>query len=145
MARPPKMMKLSTRKVSKAEREARENEESALKVDTSHLREPPDWLDDIGKAEFLRVAESAAEINILDNLDLAVLAIYANSYSQYIKAVDLLKGEFDIKWMNIQEKNAKLILQCSTKLGLAATDRLKLVVPHFQDEKPVNKFLQFVK
>lgn len=40
----------------------------------------------------------------------------------------------------VQEKYIKQIMQCSTKLGLATTDRLKLIVPTKEETKE-NKFI----
>ena len=45
--------------------------------------------------------------------------------------------------VNVQVKAAELIAKMSTKLGLATTDRLKLIVPT-KEEKKVNKFLKYV-
>ena len=46
-------------------------------------------------------------------------------------------------YIKIAGEAATQILRCSTKLGLAATDRLKLIVPT-EEEKSVNKFLRFL-
>ena len=46
--------------------------------------------------------------------------------------------------MNVQEKYVKQIMRCSTKLGLATTDRLKLVVP-IREEPAENKFITLLK
>ena len=45
--------------------------------------------------------------------------------------------------LTAQEKYVKQIMQCSSKLGLAVTDRLRLVVPK-KEEKKENKFLQYL-
>lgn len=44
----------------------------------------------------------------------------------------------------VQEKYVKQIMQCSTKLGLATTDRLKLIVPTKEDPKE-NKFIELIR
>ena len=55
-------------------------------------------------------------------------------------------GEIEIinPLINVQEKYVKQIMQCSTKLGLATTDRLKLVVP-IREEPAENKFITLLK
>ena len=47
-------------------------------------------------------------------------------------------------YVTAQNKYAEQILKCSSKLGLATTDRLKLVVPQ-ADEGPENKYLKYAK
>ena len=53
------------------------------------------------------------------------------------------KGEMPSPYIKIAGEAATQIQRCSTKLGLAATDRLKLIVPT-EEEKSVNKFLHFL-
>ena len=48
-------------------------------------------------------------------------------------------------WVSAQEKYAKQIMQCSSKLGLATTDRLKLIVPTKEEEQPINRYLKYAK
>ena len=103
----------------------------------------------------MRVVQEAGKVNLLDNLDLAVLAIYADNYDRYIDASRTLQcqgltvmGKHEEKpspYIKIANDAAIQIQRCSTKLGLAATDRLKLIVPIQVEEKPVNKFLRFLE
>ena len=91
--------------------------------------------------------------DLFDNLDLTVLAIYADCYSRYIEAAKAARefgltaqsrGAFTVSpYVEVADKAATQILKCSTKLGLAVTDRLKLVVPT-KEEKSVNKFLRYL-
>ena len=110
------------------------------------------------KEEFERIVFEAGKVNILDNLDLGILAIYCNSYDSYVNVSKKLQkegpvcyketanGEIEIinPLINVQEKYVKQIMQCSTKLGLATTDRLKLVVP-IREEPAENKFITLLK
>lgn len=132
-------------------------QESKLKLERDELV-PPDWLDDFAREEFSRVVLEAGMINILDNLDLAVLAIYANAYSHYVTLTLKIAAEgythrretttdtYEVvsPYVLAQEKYIKQIMTCSTRLGLATTDRLKLVVP-MAEEEPENKFLRLIK
>jgi len=48
-------------------------------------------------------------------------------------------------YVNVSDKASAKILQCSSKLGLACTDRLKLIVPTKEAaSSPVEKWLQFL-
>ena len=102
----------------------------------------------------MRIVHEAGKINLLDNIDRAFLAIYADNYSRYTTAslelqkngmtVSTENGEVPSPYIKIAGDAATQIHRCSTKLGLAATDRLKLIVPVATDDKPKNKFLKYL-
>jgi P27 family predicted phage terminase small subunit len=153
MGRPRKVVSMSTGKTSKASKVARMESEKALKVNTNELR-APEWLPDLAAVEFDRVVDNANQVGMLDNLDLSILAIYADNYCRYIEASKQLakKGpvtkaksgyQMPSPWVSILNQSAKNIFTCSAKLGLAVTDRLKLIVP-VKEEKEVNKFIKFL-
>ena len=152
--RPRKIVDISTGKISKQEKLNRRIQEDAIKIDRVQLESnAPFWLDETATQEFNRVVAEAKKINLWDNLDLVVLAIYADNYSRYIQALKAIRdygltaqsrGAFTVSpYVDVADKAATQILKCSTKLGLAVTDRLKLIVPT-REEKTVNKFLGFV-
>jgi|GEM_PF-269386 hypothetical protein len=153
-----KIVDISTGKIGKEKIRNRQEQEKKLKIDRESLI-APEWLSPNAKLEFERVVEEVSKINILDNLDLSVLAIYCNAYDGYIQTVEILNKEGLIQYketsngdalaiahpaINTQEKYVKQIMQCSTKLGLATTDRLKLVVP-IREEPAENKFITLLK
>lgn len=152
-----KMTVVSTGKIGKQATASRAIQEEKLKLNRDALA-PPAWLDESATAEFTRVVDESAQIDILDNLDLAILAIYANAYSKYVDMVKYIHqngvtgdretkyGTYEVvsPYVLAQEKYVKQIMACSSKLGLATTDRLKLIVPG-NEEKPNNKFLKFVR
>lgn len=150
--RPRKIIQMSTRKIAKTQREMREEQEGKLKLGRDQLT-PPSWLDRGAKKEFRRVADEFAQIGILDNLDLAVLAMYAHAYSHMQTLAKSLNKDGDIREtdgfrvtaseLNAYEKYSKILMQCSAKLGLSTVDRLKLVTP-VEKEKKVNKYLRFL-
>lgn len=141
----------STGKIGKAAKLDRAIQEEKLKTDRDALL-APEWLDEFAKVEFERVVDEAGNVDLLDNLDLSVLALYANAFSRYIQTVKEINryGEVDADTgrintcVMVQEKYVKQIMNCSTKLGLAATDRLKLIVPN-KDAPKKNRLLEFVK
>lgn len=151
--RSKKVIELSKRNISNAEKKNRAEQEKKLKLGREQLN-APSWLSDLGKEEFERVVSEATEINLLDNLDLGFLAIYCNAYSCYVDVTESIKktGYLGLRTtandtyetvhplLIVQEKYIKQIMQCSTKLGLATTDRLKLIVPTKEETKE-NKFI----
>lgn len=157
MSRSRKVIDISTGKIGKEKIQARKEAEKKLKANRDDLI-APEWLTENAKSEFNRVVYQCDKINILDNLDLGVLAIYCNAYDGYIETTKKLEIEGLVKkkmtktgelefinpLVNVQEKYVKYIMQSSAKLGLATTDRLKLVVP-VKEEKPENKFITMLK
>lgn len=155
--RPKKSASVATGKIGKEAIQAKVKQEEKLKLSRTGLV-PPSWLDVFAAAEFSRVVDEAGKINLLDNLDFSILAIYSNAYSRYIEATMFitengLTGDRETKYGNYevvrpyvlaQEKYVKQIMQCSTKLGLSTTDRLKLIVPCEEMPAP-NKFLKYAK
>lgn len=151
--RSKKVIELSKRNISNAEKKNRAEQEKKLKLDREQLN-APNWLSEVGKEEFKRVVEEATKINLLDNLDLGFLAIYCNAYSCYVDVTEKISNtgylgkrttandtyETVHPLLVVQEKYTKQIMQCSTKLGLATTDRLKLIIPTKEETKE-NKFI----
>lgn len=150
--RPRKIIDISTGKISKKEKLNRAVQEEKIKLDRKALEVgAPEWLSDVARDEYNRVVAEAKKINLYDNLDLPILAIYADCYARYITASEALKKYGSVQtikdkifvspYIAIADKLTTQILKCSTKLGLAVTDRLKLIVPT-REEKSVNKFLE---
>lgn len=147
-----KITDLSTRKISKEERLNKKIQEEKIRLDREALETgAPDWLCPDAADEYNRIVAEAKKIDLFDNLDLTVLALYADNYARYIDATRQIQklgavitsdtGKvFLSPYIVVADKAATQILRCSTKLGLACTDRLKLIVPT-KEEKSVNKFL----
>lgn len=156
--RPRKVIDISTGKIGKAKREARQENEKKYKLSRDALA-PPEWLDPQAKEEFVRVVTEAGQVDILDNLDRGILAIYANAWSRYTELAKVIMargygeigmrdskyGEYETisPYIKAEGEYVKQIMQCSTKLGMATTDRLKLVVP-VKEENHVNKYLKYL-
>lgn len=150
--RPPKLSVVSTGKIGKEKKKQREIAESKLKVKRDlHC---PDWLTPEGKKEFERIVEESEPLEIIDNMDLTFLAMYSDAYANYTKIANLIreqgftdeennlnKNAYDL--VKLQDRYKNTILQCSSKLGLATSDRLRLVIPK-GEEKPENPFYKFL-
>ena len=152
-----KIISISTGKIGKEKIKARLEQEQKIKVGREQLCSPPEWLSKGAKEEFERVVEEAGHVELLDNLDVGVLAIYCTAYSSYAEITEKIQktGYLGIRktandkfqvvhpLLSAQEKYVKQIMQCSTKLGLATTDRLKLIVPK-KEESSTNKYLKYL-
>lgn len=106
--------------------------------------EIPEFLNDDAKREFIRVVEAYESVGSLDALDMSVLAVYADAWSNYERLAKIISqngavivkkrvtGQVEIQnnpAVAIQAEYVKRIMQCSMKLGMATTDRLRLAVP----------------
>lgn len=110
----------------------------------------PDFLSDEAKQEFVRVVEAYESVGSLDSLDLSVLAVYADAWDNYEKLSRIIAetgpvlvkrrvtGKIEIQnnpAVAVQSEYVKRIMQCSMKLGMATTDRLRLIVPTVETEE----------
>ncbi|MFR7349471.1 phage terminase small subunit P27 family [Peptoniphilus sp.] len=153
MTRPRKTTATSTGKIGKEKIKERQEQENKIKLDNKNLKAPA-YLSETAKIEFARVVEEASKIDTLDNLDLSILAIYSSAYAQYLEITEeIQKMDQAYRYItednkispliNAQDKIIKQIMTCSSKLGLATTDRLKLIVPT-KEESSTNKYLRYI-
>lgn len=84
--RQKKSASVATGKIGKEAIQAKLKQEEKLKLSRNGLT-PPSWLDAFAAEEFSRVVDEAGNINLLDNLDLSILAVYSN----YNKRFDMRK------------------------------------------------------
>ena len=131
--RPRKIVEISTSKNGKQKCLNRKFERDELAVGA------PSWLSETAAAEYNRVVVAAKKINRFSNLDMVFLTIYADSYDKYVEASKKIK-EYGMTieykeqmhsspFFMVMNQMATQIMECSAKLGLAVTDRLKLMVP----------------
>ena len=153
MGRRKKVNAATKMHLSKKEKEAREKQEKAIKVDRN-LDVPSELQDDpVALKEFERVRDAAVKIDLWDDLDLSVLTIYCKAYSSYLEVSEKVKengyvvsgkhGERISKYVTAKARYFDTIFRCSAKLGLSTTDRLKIVVPEAEPEK--NKYTKYIK
>ncbi|MGV3043373.1 phage terminase small subunit P27 family [Staphylococcus rostri] len=150
--RPKKLLTNSSKNYTKEEILEKERQESQLskfsKIDT----QPPDFLDDIAKKEYLRVIPHMQDLPI-SNLDKAQLAQYCSFYSDFVKASQVLdeqgllvvddRGNMKTNAaFNVKEKAAIRMQQSANTLGLTIDSRLRIVVPEQkEDDDPFAEFV----
>lgn len=144
MSRPLKPVALQQGRLSNETKRIRqEQEDKFLKGATDQLK-PPTFLDAMAKKEFKRVVEILKGLEVIQNLDLTVLAIYCDAYSNYVKLSKLVQAHGSVElytntqgfenkvvssYVQAKSKYIEIIFKCSSKLGLSVSDRLKLIVP----------------
>ena len=87
MGRPRKTTNVTKKNLTKKEISIRQDQEKKIKLDRDELYELPGWLKDdlLACNEFIRVVNQAGNIDLWDNLDLSIIAIYCKAYSNYIE------------------------------------------------------------
>lgn len=155
MARPRKALSLQKRNNTKEEINERKFQEEKSKV--SRKLEAPDWLNVGAKKVFLEVVELINIVEVLDDLDVSLLAIYSDSYNRVKELTTLIDFE---GYTIIKETKAgvvrvanpnlkslkdmqKTVLDCAVKLGLNSIDRTKLVTynPTEDDNDEFKEFM----
>lgn len=150
---------LDSNTLTKEEKQERLDQESKMKCECK--LKAPSWLSKDAKKEFNRVVKEMHMIeginDLLSNLDLGMLAIYANAYDNYVKLSIQIETEGIIAeytnkagatntvinaTVQAQQKYIDVIIKTSAKLGLSISDRLKLVVP--KQEGETNEFADFM-
>lgn len=111
----------------------RAEQESKLKMSDDNVK-PPTWLDTVARKEFKRLAKLLTEIELVNDADVGHLAIYCDSYSQYLRC----KREVEENGMWIEGKPNPFLLRMKdaatqmrsygSDLGLSPSARAKLAI-----------------
>lgn len=149
MARPRKpveVLKANGKHLTKAEIKQRQATE--LKPSNDNI-EAPKFLNKKLTEKFYKIASELKELGILSNLDCDYLGYYLVNefkYQQICKQIlkaDVASDEYD-KLLKNQDKVFKILRASASDMGLNISSRCKLVVPKIQEEKPKNKFTNFL-
>lgn len=151
MARPKKLLdQQKTRRTKEVQEELKATEE-ALKELTPLQKTPPNFLDKVAKAEYKRIYPLLEELPIA-SLDLALIVMYCQTYSNYIEAskqlarekvVETERGSKLSPYYTIQRDSITAMNQIAPKLGLSLDSRMKVVTPKKEDKEkdPMESFL----
>lgn len=154
MGRPRKVLDFNKKHLTKAEIEERQAAEKAYKLRRDQLT-PPEKLSPRAKAEFERIKSLA---HWLDNLDRDELILYCFYWDRALSIIEEYENQPEVTEVTLGDGTSKLssnplrkalreyhseLRAISLKLGLSSIDRLKLSAP--KNEKPVNKFMEFLK
>lgn len=140
-------------RLTKEEIRKREQHEKSMKAGTDKIVAPSRLLKK-QKERFYELSNELIELGIFDNLDIDTLAMYIETYDNYIRVVRSAR-KMNAKDVdeNFKEYAARmrtatqLSEQCrklASDLGLTITSRLKLVIPE-KEEKSESPMAQFLK
>lgn len=158
MGRKAKSIKLQllegnkNRKTKKEIQERLEAEESI--TPRSENINPPDWLDELAKGEFNRLAELLQEVKLMTEADVVQLATYCDAYSDYVKCtLEIQKEGLMVEYTNKAAETNKVPHPLLTKkkqlfeqmkaianeFGLTPSARAKIAIPKKEEKEP-NEF-----
>lgn len=103
---------------------------------------PPDWLTDVGKREWWRVASGLAALKMISSIDLGILAMYCNEISVYIEMEERVRSNdraFALKgndgtvkqiqvvaYQRIADRALEKALKIATEFGFTPAARTKI-------------------
>ncbi|WP_204236174.1 phage terminase small subunit P27 family [Mammaliicoccus sciuri] len=151
MARPKKLLDQQKTRRTKEVQEKLKATEEALKELTPLQKTPPNFLDKVAKAEYKRIYPLLEELPIA-SLDLALVVMYCQTYSNYVEAskqlvrekvVETERGSKLSPYYTIQRDSITAMNQIAPKLGLSLDSRMKVVTPkkEVKDIDPMSDFL----
>ena len=130
LARPAKNVNVTSKHLTKAEKERRSENEDKLKGSTKKSPTPPAWLTDSQKKIFRLIVKELKESGILCKLDVWVL-------QECVMAIDHLEQiEKDCNndpsliyaktVLSAREKETKILFRCCNELSLSPQSRAKI-------------------
>ncbi|MHC1739735.1 MAG: phage terminase small subunit P27 family [Anaerolineaceae bacterium] len=118
----------SSKHWTKEEIEARKASEALVKRKTKKTINAPSWLSKKAKETWNRIIHSVDGIELLDNMDTEILAMYCDAYAEYtILSQQKNKSTDDIKAM---QAYSRIVISYAEKLGLTPSARARLVKKH---------------
>lgn len=139
--------------LTKEEKEVRQKHEERMKAKTDKII-PPNRLLKSQKEKFEDIASQLVELDLMDNLDVDTLAMYIETYDNYVRVIRSAR-KMSAKDLdnNFKEYAAKMrtatqladtCRKLASDLGLTISSRLKLVLPE-KEEKEESPMAQFLK
>lgn len=137
-------------KLSKQEIEERRAAEERIKPNADKV-EPPDWLGDVAREEFNKLASELMQIGLITNPDVNSLAVYCDALEKYIECTRQIKADgIMMKHVNNdghenkiphpllskQRDAANTMKAIAQEFGMTPSARAKLAIPRDNKKEP---------
>jgi P27 family predicted phage terminase small subunit len=126
-----------------AERKARETAEDELQRDARVILRAPDWLSEDARKVWDATRRKLKGIQLLDNLDTELLAVYCDAVANYRAASKFLKAVDEegnpratLDDVKSCQAWARIVFSSSDKLGLSPTARARLAKKKAEVQPP---------
>lgn len=145
MATKPKSIHQTTKHMTKAERDAREQAEAKIKNALGEIK-PPTWLNTQQKRRFRTLVQQMAGLDLLTILDANHLARYVTLEERFINLNEAIQQqpftvEGKINPLLVEQRQVHSAMEkLETKLGMNPSDRLRFVK---LDPQPVDELEEF--
>ena len=117
------------------------------------MPECPSHLDDLAKAEWARAGTILDEIGLMTGLDMAVLAGYCQSFSEWAKATEEVKALGMVykrkdgtpglnPYLRVSRESYDRMLKAAVLLGLSPSSRAGLKVNKKDEKSKVHEFMK---
>ncbi|GAA0093049.1 hypothetical protein UT300009_30790 [Paraclostridium bifermentans] len=150
MPRPTKNVTALQSHMSKEEVQERLEKEKAITGSSDNIY-VPDFIkdDEVAVKEYLRIVAELEKVDLITNVDIGMLGIYADSYSKYVESTMCMRNqplviEYTNKggetnpvanpYIKVQQQYAEKMMKLSSSFGLDPASRSKIA--HLQ---PSNK------
>ena len=110
-----------------AEIAARKQAEAGTQRKSAVVMRVPKWLSKEAKQTWRKVIKDAAGLELFDNLDTEMLAIYCDAVAKYQSASEELAKAYSVDQEKALQAWARLVSQYADKLGMTPTARARLV------------------
>lgn len=165
MARPRKNTSALQGAYTAEEMKQRLENEKSIQGKCDNL-EPPEFiqLDEVALNKYLQLVEELTEVGVVANVDVDLLAVYADSWSKYVRATKMLAMQNMVEeqenklgavakmqnpYIKIQQNYATQLMKIASLFGLSPADRSKIahLNPSDKNEKvdPVMALLESLK
>ena len=135
MPTPPKTTENMAKHLTTAERNARQLAESQLKRNKRVYIKAPAWLGDDARVVFERTKAKLRGLEILDDVDADVLALYADAVAKYQQTIKEIKPD-DMKSILAAQAWSRLALSFAEKLGISPNARARLAKKRTEQQAP---------
>jgi P27 family predicted phage terminase small subunit len=148
------------------QKENRKQQESRMKPPTDEIK-PPKWLSKEAKKEFkvmsvnLKRLQESAKCSFISNLDVPLLAMWADAYVEYqvccneIESCSRIEGHGGLlttsekgvdlnPLLNQKKKLFEQMEKIGRQFGLSPASRLTITLPPSTEEKPESKWAKFM-
>lgn len=117
------------------------------------LPQPPDWLDDIAKAEWNRLGSLLVEAGLMTGADYGALTVYCVNWSRFVRNEKLCQqtgetykaegSEYPIyaTQLNISNASQKMVVSMLKEFGLSPAARQSLKIEKKSPAENLVKFL----
>lgn len=156
MARPRKALSAQTSHLTKEEKMLREHQEKESRVGRNLV--PPKWLNNKAVEIFNSIVDEIDGKELLDNLDIPLLAIYSDSYARLQELTSIIdiegytflkvtnQGTVVVKNPNVDTLKLlqKTVLDYAVRIGLNSIDRTKLITskPPTEELDPFENYIK---